>query len=135
MQTPPPLRSDHLDVKDVQWAKKNDGCVMKKKMWAPKTSLLDVHNSKTAIWFFHHIFNFSTLRIFYVKMVTSEGGRGGGVCTSVVVTGLFFKIKINTFYLGIFWKIWPKNASFSSIWTEKLFWTCRHRTCFRDANQ
>ena len=38
---------------------------------------LDAHNLKTrydVTWFFQHIFSFSSLRIFYVKMATSEGG-------------------------------------------------------------
>ena len=46
--------------------------------------LLDAHNSKTRydlIWFFQHIFSFSLLRIFYVKMATYEEGEEG-VCLS-----------------------------------------------------
>ena len=51
--------------------------------------LLDTHNSKRwydVIWFFQHIFRFSTLRIFYIKIATSERKRGG-VCISLVGTG------------------------------------------------
>ena len=47
--------------------------------WAPKTSILDARGAQTrydVTWKFTPIFIFNTLRIFYVKMVTSEGGKG-----------------------------------------------------------
>ena len=48
--------------------------------WAPKTPLLDGRGAQTlygVIWNFTAIIYLSTLRIFYVKMVTYEGlGRG-----------------------------------------------------------
>ena len=47
--------------------------------WAPKTPLLDAQMRHDVIWNFSPIFIFSTLRIFYVKMDTSEwGGEEGG---------------------------------------------------------
>ena len=41
---------------------------------APKTPLLDAQTRYDVIGSFQHIFSFSTLRIFYVKMANSEGG-------------------------------------------------------------
>ena len=52
----------------------------------PKTALLDARGAQTqydVTWNFTPIFFFNSLRIFYVKMATSERG-GGGVCISLV---------------------------------------------------
>ena len=38
----------------------------------------DAQTQYSVIWNFTHIVFFSTLRIFYVEMATSEGGEGGG---------------------------------------------------------
>ena len=45
---------------------------------APITPLLDSHMSGTRydVFNFQHVFSFSKLRIFYVKIATSEGGEG-----------------------------------------------------------
>ena len=51
----------------------------------PKTTLLDARGAQTRfddVWNFTPIFIFNTLRIFHVKLVTSEGG--GEVCIFLV---------------------------------------------------
>ena len=100
---PPLLRSGYLDIKDAQWAKKkwmvqnfishHIAFVRHRRpkgaFWEYKNWILGAQNAPfgrlwhpNAIWSFTPIFIFNTLRIFHVKLVTSEGG--GEVCIFLV---------------------------------------------------
>ena len=76
----------------------------KMNFWTPKTPLYDPHNAQArydVIWNFQHIFSFSTLRIFYVKMATSE--REGGSACPCLGQGLYqlFISKSNNIWIMV----------------------------------
>ena len=73
--------------------------------WVFKTPLLNAHSAQTrydVVWNFMPIFRFSTLHISYVKMATSQGGRGG-VC--IYLVGLEPNFTIKTVNINDLWKI------------------------------
>ena len=72
--------------------------------------ILDTHNSIKHVMIYQHIFSFSTLHIFYIKMATSEGG--GGVCISCIT-----QIGV---VVTLFWLIWHQTEFLMVKYTPVL---------------